>query len=54
MALTKHERKIAALRQALIAGESSGEADELDMMKIKATARQWRGDKKATSFSRSL
>ena len=39
--LEEHERKIAALRQALIDGENSGEADELDMKKIKATARQW-------------
>ena len=30
----------ALLRQALIDGENSGEADELDMKKIKAKARQ--------------
>jgi antitoxin ParD1/3/4 len=38
--LEEHERKVAALRQALIEGENSGEADELDMKKIKAKARQ--------------
>lgn len=38
--LEEHERKVAALRQALIEGENSGEAVELDMKKIKATARQ--------------
>jgi antitoxin ParD1/3/4 len=38
--LEEHERKVAALRQALIDGENSGEADELDMKKIKAKARQ--------------
>lgn len=35
-----HERKVSALRQALIQGENSGEADELDIKKIKAKARQ--------------
>ena len=38
--LEEHERKVTALRQALIEGENSGEADELDMKKIKAKARQ--------------
>jgi len=38
--LEEHERKVTALRQALIDGENSGEADELDMKKIKAKARQ--------------
>jgi antitoxin ParD1/3/4 len=38
--LEEHERKVAALRQALIEGENSGEAEELDMKKIKAKARQ--------------
>ena len=38
--LEEHERKVAALRQALLEGENSGEADELDMKKIKAKARQ--------------
>ena len=37
--LEEHERKVAALRQALIEGENSGEAEELDMKKIKAKAR---------------
>lgn len=36
----EHERKVTALRQALIEGEKSGEADELDRGKIKAKARQ--------------
>jgi antitoxin ParD1/3/4 len=39
--LEEHERKVTALRQALIEGENSGEADELDMKKIKTKARQW-------------
>lgn len=34
------ERKFAVLRQSLIEGENSGEAEELDMKKIKARARQ--------------
>jgi antitoxin ParD1/3/4 len=38
--LEEHERKVTELRQALIEGENSGEADELDMKKIKAKARQ--------------
>ena len=38
--LEDRERQGAALRQALINGENSGEADELDMKKIKARARQ--------------
>jgi antitoxin ParD1/3/4 len=38
--LEEHERKVTALRQALIEGENSGEADELEMKKIKAKARQ--------------
>ncbi|GFE84270.1 antitoxin [Steroidobacter agaridevorans] len=37
--LEEHERKVEALRQALIEGENSGEAGELDMKKIKAKAR---------------
>jgi len=35
----EHERKVTALRQALIEGENSGEADELDLGKIKEEAR---------------
>ncbi|GFE87713.1 type II toxin-antitoxin system ParD family antitoxin [Steroidobacter agaridevorans] len=38
--LEEHERKVAALRQALIEGEHSGEVDELDIKKIKAKARK--------------
>jgi Uncharacterised protein family (UPF0156). len=38
--LEDHERQVTSLRQALIDGERSGEADELDMQKIKARARQ--------------
>lgn len=41
--LEEHEQKIGALRQALIEGENSGEAGELDMQKIKAKARQRSG-----------
>jgi antitoxin ParD1/3/4 len=37
--LEEHEQKIGALRRALIDGENSGEAGELDMKKIKAKAR---------------
>ena len=36
----EHERKVTALRQALIEGENSGDADELDLGKIKTKARQ--------------
>lgn len=36
----EHERKVTALRQALNEGENSGEADELDLGKIKAKARK--------------
>jgi hypothetical protein len=36
----EHERNVTALRQALIEGENSGEADDLDLGKIKAKARQ--------------
>jgi len=36
----EHDRKVTALRQALIKGENSGEADDLDLGKIKAKARQ--------------
>jgi antitoxin ParD1/3/4 len=41
--LEEHERKIEALRQALIEGENSGEPGEFDMKKIKAKARQRSG-----------
>lgn len=37
--LEEHERKIGALRQALIDGETSGDAGELDMEAIKSRAR---------------
>jgi antitoxin ParD1/3/4 len=37
--LEEHEQKIVALRQALIEGESSGDAGELDMATIKRKAR---------------
>jgi antitoxin ParD1/3/4 len=36
----EHERKVTALRQALIEGENSGEAAEIDIRKVKAKARQ--------------
>lgn len=38
--LEEHEQKIAALRDALIEGENSGDAGELDMSVIKRKARQ--------------
>jgi antitoxin ParD1/3/4 len=41
--LEEHERKAEALRQALIAGENSGDAGELDMKAIKQKARQKAG-----------
>lgn len=41
--LEEHEQKIQALRQALIDGETSGEAAPLDMKEIKAKARQRSG-----------
>ncbi|CAN5353463.1 hypothetical protein BH24PSE2_BH24PSE2_19990 [soil metagenome] len=38
--LEEHEQKIGALRQALIDGESSGDAGELNMDDIKSKARR--------------
>lgn len=38
--LEEHEQKIGALRQALIDGEDSGDAGELDMNDIKNKARR--------------
>jgi antitoxin ParD1/3/4 len=38
--LEEHQRQVTALRQALIEGENSGEANDLDIGKIKAKARQ--------------
>lgn len=38
--LEEHEQKIGALRQALIDGENSGDADELCMDDIKSKARR--------------
>ena len=38
--LEEHQRNVTALRQALIGGENSGEAVDLDIKKIKANARQ--------------
>jgi antitoxin ParD1/3/4 len=38
--LEEHEQKINALRQALIDGEKSGDAGELDMDDIKRMARR--------------
>ncbi len=38
--LEEHEQKIGALRQALIDGEQSGNAGELDMDDIKRKARR--------------
>jgi antitoxin ParD1/3/4 len=41
--LEEHEREIEALRTALIDGENSGDAGELDMAAIKRRARRRRG-----------
>lgn len=41
--LEEHEQKIGALRQALIDGENSGDAGELDMNEIKRKARRRTG-----------
>jgi antitoxin ParD1/3/4 len=38
--LEEHERKLSALRVALIDGETSGDAGELDMNDIKRKARR--------------
>lgn len=38
--LEEHEQRIGALRQALIDGEESGDAGELDMNDIKSKARR--------------
>lgn len=43
--LEEHEQKISTLRQALIDGENSGDAGELDMNAIKSKARQRTGSK---------
>jgi antitoxin ParD1/3/4 len=43
--LEEHEQKIGALRQALIDGENSGDAGELDMNDIKSKARRRTGSK---------
>jgi len=41
--MEEREQKISALRQALIAGEESGDAGPLDMAEIKAKARKKAG-----------
>ena len=41
--LEEHEHKVQALRQALVEGEQSGEAGELDMKAVRARARQRAG-----------
>jgi antitoxin ParD1/3/4 len=41
--LEEHEREIGSLRAALIDGENSGDAGELDMVAIKRKARRRRG-----------
>lgn len=41
--LEEHEQKVEALRKALIEGEESGDAGELDMVAIRRAARQEAG-----------
>jgi antitoxin ParD1/3/4 len=41
--LEEHEQKVQAVRQALIEGEESGDAGELDMEAIRTKARQRAG-----------
>jgi antitoxin ParD1/3/4 len=41
--LEEHEQSVQAVRQALIAGEQSGDAGELDMNAIRAKARKSSG-----------
>ena len=41
--LEEHEQRIAALREAIIDGEKSGDAGQLDMRVIKSEARQRKG-----------
>jgi len=41
--LEEHENKVKALRQALIAGEESGDAGELDMKAIRKKTRRRAG-----------
>ena len=41
--LEEHEGRIAALREALIDGEKSGDAGELDVSVIKSKARRRKG-----------
>ena len=41
--LEEHEQRIAALREALIDGENSGDAGELDVSVIKSKARRRKG-----------
>jgi antitoxin ParD1/3/4 len=43
--LEEHEQKIGTLRQALIDGENSGDAGELNMDEIKSKARRRAGSK---------
>ena len=41
--LEEHEQEVKALRQALIEGEESGDAGELDMTAVRAKARRKAG-----------
>lgn len=43
--LEEHEQKIGTLRQALIDGENSGDAGELNLDEIKSKARRRTGSK---------
>lgn len=48
--LEEHEQSVRAVRQALIAGELSGDAGELDMNAIRAKARKKAGLKPVNAY----
>jgi antitoxin ParD1/3/4 len=47
--LEEHEQSVRAVRQALIAGEASGDAGELDMKAVRARARKKSGLKRVNA-----